>query len=79
MRTVIVISRCLDDREGRVNFHFKGFYAGEEIKALRLEGVGNGQWRRNEEYVMYVKVLKVEAGTLYGEVLRQRLLDDLRD
>ena len=79
MRTVIIISRCLDDRMGKTNFHFKGFYAGEEIRALQLTGLTSGPWKRNEEYVMYVQVLRVEAGTLYGEVLRSRLLLELKD
>ena len=77
MRTVIIISRCLDERPDKVNFHFKGFYAGLEIKALQLCAPANMQWRRNAEYVMYVRVTQVADGVLHGEVLRGRLLDEL--
>lgn len=79
MRTVIIISRCLDVRPGRNNFHFRGFYAGEEIKSLQLVAIGGLTWVKHAEYVMHVKVVKVEAGVLYGEVLRGKLLSELTD
>lgn len=79
MRTVIVISRCLDTRPGKINFHFRGFYAGSEVRALQLSSEEHSKWQLNEEYVLYVKVLRIDQGTLVGSVLRWRLLDELTD
>lgn len=77
MRTVIVVSRCLDERVGKVNFHFKGFYAGAEVSALRLTVGPEIRLLRNQEYILYVRVSRIEVGILEGEVLRCRLLDEL--
>lgn len=79
MRTVIVVSRCLDERLERPNFHFKGYLAGEYIKTLQLKGKAPMRWQKGEDYVLYVKIESVRSGILCGEVIRSRALDELTD
>lgn len=77
MRTVIVVSLCLDDRPGRPNFHFRGCFAGAEVKALQLEPSIEDEWKKGEEYILYVRVREVREGVLRGEVIRSRPLVEL--
>jgi len=79
MNTIIVISECLDEREERVNFHFKGQYAGHLIQSLRLRAGEGIKWVKGEEYLLYVAVRGVAEGVLEGTVLRLRRLDELLD
>jgi hypothetical protein len=59
-------------------FSFKGFYAGEEIGRLSLTSkAGIAEWKRGEDYVLYIRVHHIVGGTLSGEVLRSRSLDEL--
>jgi len=78
MRTLIAITRCLKSRTDRGEFSFKGFYAGEEIKKLHLErDVGIAEWKRGEDYILYIRVYSIQQGIMRGSVLRSRLLDEL--
>lgn len=77
MRTVIIISRCLTESPGKPNFHFKGHFAGEFIATLQLKCNERTDWKKGEDYLMYVRVERVQGGILIGEVLRSRALDEL--
>jgi hypothetical protein len=78
MRTLIAITRCLKARSDRGEFSFKGFYAGEEITKLDLKpDAGIAEWKRGEDYILYIRVHTIHAGTMRGNVLRSRLLDEL--
>ncbi len=78
MRTLVVVSRCLKVERGTGggDFPFKGFYAGEEVRALHLLPPRGFSWKTGEEYVVYVKVLSLGRGTLTGEALRVRALEE---
>lgn len=77
MQTVVVVSKCLRLFDGgkRGDFHFKGFYSGEEIRRLHL-WAGDVLWEKNREYVVYVKVMAMNEGTLTGQALKSRPLDE---
>ena len=78
MRTLIAITRCLKCRTDRGEFSFKGFYAGEEITRLDLKpDVGIAEWKRGEDYILYIRVKSIQEGIMRGNVLRSRLLDEL--
>lgn len=77
MRTVIIVSRCLNEHSERPNFHFKGFFAGQFIKSLKLNGDPSMKWKKGEDYVLYVNVECVRSGILWGQVIRSRALEEL--
>jgi hypothetical protein len=59
----------------RAEFYFKGYYAGFSLKRLSLEFQDGGSCEKNQEYVLMVRVKRIESSTMYGEVLKWRRLD----
>ena len=51
-------------------FHFKGSFMGTSIKEILLHS--KESFVRNEEYILHVKVLKVEGSKIYGNILRSK-------
>ena len=77
MRTLIAVSRCIKAQNGIGEFSFRGFYSGIEIMLLVLKMPPDVEWKKREDYVLYIRVLSVEGGLLKGVVLRSRELDQL--
>lgn len=83
MNRIIVVSRCLrswgeehDDGRSWGKFSFHGFYAGAEVRELRLRAPPGLVWRP-DDYLIYVAVRSCAGGVLTGEALRARRLDEL--
>jgi hypothetical protein len=83
MKTVIIVSKCLrvtkfNAIESLLEFHFRGVYAGQEIKKVMLRGK-MGAIHKNEEYLLYVRLFAIENGVLKGEILKHKRLEECWD
>jgi hypothetical protein len=80
MRTIIVVATCKKVSKNIPSigeFAFHGFYAGEEISRLKIMAVPGEKWLRNEDYVIYVKVLIISDKHLTGEALKCKKLNEI--
>ena len=78
-----VITKCLsvknDDVGTIANCHFKGFYKGEKVKALKVYGTMATQIEIGAEYFLLLEFIRLdEMGDLWCEVIDLEKLDDLR-
>ncbi len=67
-------SSCLDQVKYR--FHFKGFFAGNLIKEISVIGKDE-EFLISSEYIIHLKIEKVEGNTLFGRALRKKLLREI--
>lgn len=76
----IVVSYCLSKDtcvdQAKYVFHFKGFFAGHLVKAIKVVAEDEA-FRIGEEYIIHLKVEKVEKNTLIGICLRKKNLDEI--
>jgi hypothetical protein len=84
MKTLIIVSKCLrvtkfNFDENHYEFHFKGVFAGAALRKVVLLACCKLGLKKNEDYLLYVQLLKIEKGVLTGKVLKARLLDDCWD
>jgi hypothetical protein len=84
MKTVIIISKCtrvikLTTDERWYEFHFKGVCAGERLSKIMLRSENNFQICKNEEYLIYVSIISLCDGTLKGQIIKIKNLEDCRD
>ncbi len=84
MKTVIIVSKCLRVTKfgpgpQLYEFHFKGVYAGENLKKVMLKGGDDMRISKGEEYLIYLKVETVREGTLFGQLIKVKMLDDCWD
>jgi hypothetical protein len=83
MKNVIIVSKCLrvthsKTQESLYHFHFKGVCAGESLRKVVLRGT-NVQIKLGEEYLLFVRVGSFIEGTLYGEIIKLKPLEDCWD
>jgi hypothetical protein len=81
MKTVIIVSRCLkvikiNREESWYEFHFKGVCAGEVLKKVILKGRHDFHLLKDQEYLLYVKIMSIEGGLLRGLILKSKLLEE---
>lgn len=84
MKTVIIVSKCSrvinhNQSSDWYLFHFKGVCAGEALKKVMLKGRKDFLIKKGEEYLMYVSLISIEQGTLKGEILKVKLLNECWD
>ena len=84
MKNIIIVSKCIrispySSEENNYYFHFKGVFAGDLLKAVILRGRKEFSIRRGEEYLIYVQMIKLEGGTLWGKILRIKPLEECWD
>ena len=72
IKQVYVISLCVNIKNKSSIFHFKGVYCGHSIQSIVLNSTN---FEKFHEYLMLVKVLKVEDKTLHGEVIYSKRLN----
>ncbi len=76
----IVVSYCLSKSgcldQAKYLFHFKGFFAGNHIKEISVMGQEN-EFVIGSEYIIHLKIEKVEKNTLVGNCLRKKLLKEI--
>jgi len=76
----IVVSYCLSKDacvdQAKYLFHFKGFFAGHQVKAIKVLTKGD-DFRVGQEYIIHLKVEKVEGSTLIGRCIRKKILNEL--
>ena len=51
-------------------FSFKGPYLGKMIKLVKLRG--DSSFEKKGEYIIHLRVVKVEGTILYGNILRSK-------
>ena len=84
MKTVIIVSKCLrvtkfSSHESDYEFHFKGVCAGEVLRKIILRGSHDCGVKKGEEYLIYLKMISFEGGTLKGVILKVKLIDECWD
>lgn len=84
MKTVIIVSKCLRVTKFHLSqrtyeFHFKGVYAGEVVKKVILQGELKLEIKKGEEYLMYVRLISLQAGILQGHILKLKRLEECWD
>jgi hypothetical protein len=84
MKTVIIVSKCLsviklNQYENTYNFHFKGVCSGELLKKVVLRGSRDFLIQKGQEYLMYVQLVSCIEGTLQGNILKCKNLDECWD
>jgi hypothetical protein len=84
MKTVIIVSKCLrvtnfNSHESTYEFHFKGVCAGEALQKVVLRGRKDFMIEKGEEYLMYVQMHSFEKGTLKGQILKVKSLNECWD
>ena len=80
MKTVIIISKCtrvikINSTENLFYFHFKGVCAGQVLRHVILKGAPNLKLKKNDECLLYVKLVSCNEGTLQGEILKVKNLN----
>ena len=84
MNTVIIVSKCLRvtkftfDKK-KFEFHFRGVYVGNKIRKVELIGPNGLNIKKDEEYILYVKIVTLENGIIKGFILKSRDLEECRD
>jgi hypothetical protein len=84
MKTIIIVSRCTKIKKfspdyETCEFHFKGVCAGEVLRTLQLKARRDFSIKKNEDYLMYVQVEKLEKGCLEGTILKVKNLEECWD
>ena len=84
MKTVIIVSKCIrviksNQTQTWYQFHFNGVCAGEALRKVLLKARQDFLIRKDEEYLMYVRMISCEEGTFRGEVLKLKLLSECWD
>ncbi len=84
MKNIIIVSKCIrispfSSDENTYFFHFRGVFAGDLLKEVKLRGRKDFQIKRGEEYLIYVQMISLEKGVLSGKILKIRPLEDCWD
>lgn len=84
MKAIIIISKCskiklLNNDEIVCEFHFKGVYAGHVVKRILLKAAINHNIIKNEEYLLYVQLIRCNREVLEGKIIKVRLLSECWD
>jgi len=84
MKNIIIVSKCVrispySSDENNYYFHFKGVFAGELLKEVILRGRIDLDLTRGEEYLLYVQMVKLDGGTLWGKILKVKALEECWD
>jgi hypothetical protein len=84
MKNIIIVSKCIritpfSSEENYYYFHFKGVFAGDLLKEVILRGRKDFLIRKEEEYLIYVRMNSLERGTLWGSILRIKPLEQCWD
>lgn len=84
MKNIIIVSKCIrissySSEENNYYFHFKGVFAGDLLKEVILRGRRDFSIQKGEEYLIYVQMIKLDGGTLWGKILKIKPLDECWD
>lgn len=81
--SILVLSRCQRvsqpkdqcDKYFHFHFHFKGVYRGVVLSEIRvIEKDEEEKFILGEDYLLYLKVVKIEGGLLYGTHIKSKWL-----
>ena len=82
MKSVIVVSIC--EKVKKMNggnllyeFHFRGFLSGYRITKVFVESERIKDIIVNEEYVLYLEIIKIEQTYLYTRLLKSKALKNI--
>lgn len=67
---------CMASMDNIHTFHFKGCYSGLLIK--KVVGRLNKKIEIQKEYLVYLEISDFKKGTLYGDIVKIKRLDDLK-
>ena len=65
---------CLD--QAKYTFHFRGYYTGQKVREIRVIGKDE-EFLIGAEYILHLKILKVEQNTLLGKCLRKKNIKEI--
>jgi hypothetical protein len=87
-KNIIIVSKLLhtsplevdpNGPEVYYHFHFKGVFAGDLLQSVKLIGPRLPEMVTGEEYLLYVRMIALEAGTLLGRILKVKPLEECWD
>jgi hypothetical protein len=67
-----LISTCIKINKRYSIFHFKGYFQGEKINEVYIEG---HEFHIGAEYLMKIKPIGLQNSSLYGKVLKFKKLN----
>jgi hypothetical protein len=68
MEKIIVLSRCISVRREWCDFHFKGFFSGQEIKKITVQNTE--LFITRNDYILYLEVRRIKGSVLWGKCLK---------
>ena len=78
MKKIIVVTKCTKTSAtlpGVAQFSFKGHYMGHKISSLQITHE-SFDWKKDEEYVIYLGVLETTRCCLRGKAIKIKLLSE---
>lgn len=75
MKSIIIVSKCTRYTKTKSYFHFKGVFQGTGVDKVELKHSEEFQFTAQNEYLIYVKLVALEGGKLFGEVIKAKELD----
>ncbi|MAF76861.1 MAG: hypothetical protein CME63_00545 [Halobacteriovoraceae bacterium] len=77
----IAVTYCLSkttsvDQDNYI-FHFKGFFMGNKIEAIKVVSK-NEEFFIGEEYILHLRIREVDKKTLVAKCIRKKVLGEIR-
>lgn len=78
--SILILSRCLskctskNSHSNYTKFHFIGYYNGHKIREINLRHNFDNKFESNEDYLLWVKFIKIEEGKLICSPLKVKKL-----
>lgn len=72
---IIALTQCLECTKGIVYFHFKGVFLGKKISLIKV--ITEHSFKINEEYLLFIELVKVHNKTLEANLIESRNLNSI--
>lgn len=69
---IFILTKFLKVSKKLNEFHFIGFYKGEKINKVYVNG---GEFEKGSEYILALDYVRVESNSLYGDLKKVKKLD----
>lgn len=70
--TIIVLGQCKMAKNNTATFVFKGQYL--EHRITKINVYSNYEWKKGEDYVLHLKITKIDCGVLWTTLLKAKLI-----
>ena len=69
MPCFVALTKLIRKKNDEYQFHFRGVFKGQNIRGIKILGKTLMEFELGEEYLLYLKFLKVEDAYLVGEIV----------